>query len=249
MGALKPGDSADSVDALFERAFEKITDPGLKLYEDMLGGMVYVVVGHRGIECNIHQDCHGWRMRLKPIVTQLPIEESVPFIKLLNKSVVQGPWYWGEIVSFGQDEDDARGTGDKWLAELHKKHPALLGKASDAPGQTLMEVLLHTPKKSTPRRTTELRRLIANFIATEKVAAKHADNAALLVTTWDKNCLVNHAHDYIHEGIHGEGWDNQDGVTYTPAGETVAQLITAMKEVGDFIVAVTKLEEWTNAHC
>lgn len=271
LGFLKLDAEAESADRLLKQGIDAMTHPGLKAYEDQFGEYVQLQVGTEGFHLNLWQDCHAWRMRLKPIITALPIEEAAAFVNALGRSQVQGPSWWDDAVGFSgagePDEDDPEddmqryhlpqkkgAPGAGWMEELFAKYPALDGRTEARKrNATLMEQLVikevvELPLSMAPP-PAELRPLVAAFIETTQAVAQFGDNCAIMVTTWDKDCHVNHGHDYIHKGIHEDGWDNQDGSVFCLEADSIEKLREGMDIIGRFIAAATALESWSNNHC
>jgi hypothetical protein len=268
MGALSLKTSGESPGDLLTKGITAITHRGLLRFEDQWGEYVQVQVGSEGIYCDVWQECHSWRMRLKPIVTALPTADAIAFIKALNSSQVQGPFFWDEIVGFAaaalEPGDDSEGVDSerkapaedardaaRWLDKLFENHPALHGAKRTPKDATLVQILMpaivsHGRPKSPP---PELAELVRCFIEKSGAASRYTDERAIMVTTWDRNCHINHAHDYIHHGIHNEGWDNQDGSAFHIEAGSMSELRDGMEIVGQFVEAAQNLEEWSNRNC
>lgn len=254
IGALKSTDCGDDAEALAQAGIEGLMTPGLLQYEDSFGGeLVQIFVGSEGIQFSMYQDCHGWKMRLKPIITAMPADEALEFIKRLNKSHVQGPWFWDELVGWGEGEEQEnpeatlkvkvrKKDGTKWLDELLAQFPCLAEKRSAPP---LIEAFAPNMRKVTP---PDLRALVDEFVAAVADADAYGDNAAVMVTTWDKDCYINHAHDYLLNCIHEGAMDNQDGSPFAFVAQNIKELKVGLEKIGRFFTAATKLEEWSNAH-
>ena len=256
-GALALTDSAASIDDLLHQGMAALLPPGLALYEDNWGEYVNIQLGSDGFYCDVWQDCHGWRMRLKPIVTALPPIEAVRFIRALNRSQVQGPTWWDEIVGTGSDatieQDDGiarsppAGDARAWLADLFARFPCLVEKERHIVGGTLIEQLVMKEIDEHPHPVQpppELTERIEWFIETAECAHCYADEAALMVTTWDKDCHVNHGHDYIFNGIHNDGWDSQCQVAFHAEAQTVDELADAMAIIGQFVAVAQAWRMW-----
>lgn len=242
-GALKGSDAADSIDELLRQGVEGMLSRGLANYEDSWGEYVNVFVGHDHIDLCIYQSCHDWRMRLKPILGALTHEDGAAFIQHLNKSIVQGPQFWDDIIGMG-DSDEPRplttGTAEEWLASLRANVPAFGGSAANQAEFPFVPAVT----VSNPR----LKELIARFVETDSAATCYADTGALMVTTWDDDCPVNHAHDYIGNALHnGDLTDEQCTYCYASSFDTIEELSRAMELIGNCMEAARELEEWSNA--
>jgi len=249
-GHLSLDDKADCAEDLVQLGIERMQSPGLNIYENQWGEYVRIGIHDEGFNLTVYQDCHSWRMRLKPILDALTFEKGRQFIKDLNESCVQGPWYWDQIIGYSMvgDVDDtedpteppaAAEIGSEWMKKLYASVPALVDKMD----QTLMTALLGERKESDP----ELVALIDRFVAAVSEARCYEGNGALMCTTWEAAaCPVDHAHDFIQDGIHNGGWDNQDGEAYGAHCKTLDELERAFETIGNCVAAATALEEWSN---
>ena len=254
-GHLHPDQTAESADDLIQHGIEAMMSAGLIQYENHWGEVVHVGVGKEGFDLSVYQDCHSWRMRLKPILAGLTAERGRQFVADLNQSCIQGPSFWGEIVGYslvGDVEDDCPAgdavradvqseaeSGRDWLERLRANTPALGGK------DTRLLPLFTEEKPSDP----ELVALIQRFISADSEARCYQGDGALMCTTWDRVCPIEHAHDFIEDGIHNGGWDNQDGEAFGGRFKTLDELERAFEVIGNCIAAATALEEWTNQQC
>ena len=129
-----------------------------------------------------------------------------------------------------------------WLKKLFVTHPALLEKAGDGEQLTLKGVARRKADKG-------LRALIARFTAACLAVdqAKIKGDTALMVTTWSKDCYLNHAHDFHCQQIHRGDWD-VPGPVFDHLCKDIPDFIRTTNIVGEFIAAAQALEEWTNAH-
>ena len=250
-GYLKPEDTAESAEHLVQRGIEHMTSPGLDAYENSWGEVVHIGMDKEGFGLSVYQDCHGWRMRIKPILAALTAERGRQFIADLNQSCVQGPCFWDRVAGYsliGDVEDEephpddptpAAESGSEWLKKLYAETPALGGKDRRL-------VSLYTEEKPSD---PALVALIERFIAADSEARCYQGDGALMCTTWDKTCPIEHAHDFIEDGIHNGGWDNQDGEAFGGRFETLDELERAFVIIGNCIAAATAIEEWSNQQC
>ena len=234
LGGLTPESEGDSAEELVEFGILNLLPSSLQRFEDQwYEGMVGLTIQGDGIEGSINQDCHAWRLRLRPIVTAMPAVEALAFIKALDASPVQGPHFWSELMGYWGGED-----WEPWLSDKHKAFPCLTG--------TDQQLQLGSMEPETP---SELRFLVDRFTTTATAVMKYAGQGALLCTSWDKDCPVNHAHDQVLEAIQDGSIDNQDAPAFAFKVSTLPQLKQAWDTIGAFIEAATNLEEWTNAQC
>jgi len=239
IGALTPDSEADSTEELVETGILNLLPPSLQRLEDQWWeGFIGLTIREEAIWCSINQECHSWRLRLRPIVTAMPAAEAAAFIKAVDESPVQGPWYWKELMGYFGDTES---QWTEWLNEKHKSHPCLTGSGSDRQ----LRIAGFEPKRTAP----ELRQLVDRFVATAKPAMGYAHHGALFCTSWDKDCPVNHAHDQVREAVQDGSIDNQDAPAFSFEVTTVQQLKQAWVTIGAFIEAATNLEEWSNAQC
>jgi hypothetical protein len=257
IGALTPDSAGDNPEDLVQLGIDALTSLGVEGYENGWGGegWVQIHIGEGGINMSMYQRCHEWRIRLKPIVTAMPADEALVFIEALHNSVVQGPSWWVDIIGFGDHDEDGVGEQNpdapnpdpeeskKWLDGLFSSYPCLVGKER---GQTLMEIMVPNSKTKTP---PELRALIDEFIAATAESKPYEDNTALLTTTWDKDCYINHAHDYLCNEINEGNLTDQDGYPFAFHAKSIKELAEGLNKIGRFIAAATKLEEYSNANC
>ncbi len=271
LGALKPATAGDTIDEVMGIGIENITPAGLVEYERCWGDQFRVNIGERGIDFCVGADPHGWKMRLKPIITRLSHVEGAAFVSALNASMVQGPVNWqtmseffgGEMFDQADEEDREarddspagmalrvegkanREDSDVWLANLFKSHPALFGTKPDGEQLLIKSIASKRPKDD------GLRALIASFFAADSAvkAAGICGELALMVTTWDRDCPINHAHDFHCQQIHNGDWDHPQTESFEARCATIKEFSSHINLVGNLIAAAQALEEWTNAHC
>lgn len=251
--ALAPdSDSADSITDLIHTGVERLLDnPGIRKFEDHWGEYCNVSVNCDGIHVYFYQHCHGWQMRLKPILDRLSKHNTEVFLRALNGSNIQDASMWSEIVGC-IDED---GRGRDWLLALEKDYPLLFGigfSKDEGRGEiedqqlrnsTLVESVGYAGHPS-------LLQLLRNFVSAQREASKEHvfGGGAVMTTSWTKDCRVNHGHDYIHEQINEGNMDNQDEPSFEFSDEDPAKIKALADVVGRYLEAITALEEWSNAH-
>ena len=261
-GALTLTSEGATADALIETGIDSLTPPGLKAYENQWGELFSVRVREDGIGFSVECDPHSWKMRLRPIIDRLTSVEAAAFITTLNASQLQGPWWWDEMIGFasGEIEDEAEETAREardhcpgsealrvqaeqrssaaadWLKKLFVTHTALREHVS---------AIVCARRKA----DKGLRALIARFTAACLAVdqAKIKGDTALMVTTWSKDCYLNHAHDFHCQQIHRGDWD-VPGPVFDHLCKDIPDFIRTTNIVGEFIAAAQALEEWTNAH-
>lgn len=225
-GVLNDNDGGQSELDVVEQGLARLRPPSLAIIDDyiriMLGKEISVGVG---------QDCHSWRMRLEPILNGLSFRTGLEFITDLNDSQVQGPWFWNELLGFDEDSDVSR----EWLEQLQKNYPAL-AKFNAPP-------LPEFDRQDSP----ELLALVKRLKETSAAVGKYTDSGALLTTSWNRGCPIDHAHDWVVEAIQDGSIDGQDADTFAFTAGSIAELKGAFAVIGDFVEAATKLEEWSNA--
>lgn len=270
-GALTLTSEGATAEDLIEQGICALVHPGILKYEDQWSERLSVMVDEDGIGFVVGSDPHGWVMRLKPILARLTYAEAVAFIASLDDSVIQGPCFWDEMIVFAggelfdqaesreqmggdhipaseslaADGEQAKLDAAGWLAQLFANNPALRGDEAGVEQLTLKHI---TPK----RRPADhgLRALIRRFTqASAAIGDGLAGQCALMVTSWDKDCHLSHAHDFHGEQIHNGDWDTPDGAPFNRCCRDVEDFIRNINLAGEFIAAAQALEEWTNAHC
>jgi len=248
-GALTLTSAGETVEALIEQGITALIPSGVREYEDQWGEYCRVHVSGESIGFHVDSHPHAWIMRLKPIMLRLTEAEGAAFITALNVSIVQGPFMWEQIIDVGpQSDTDAPPDADEaqsWLTTLFTNHPALKEIAPEGDQLTLAPVV------GAALSDDGLRALLASFVAASAAAASAAvvGECALMVTSWDKDCYVDHGHDRHDAAISNGDWDAPDGSPFDGSCPTIEEFSRKINLVGEFIAAATALEEWTNAHC
>lgn len=237
-GHLHEDRKGENAGELVRIGIYEMMHPALEQYEYQWGELVHIHVDPEGFNLSVYQDCHSWRMRLKPILQSLTAERGRQFVQALNKSCVQGEAAWDHIAGYGRVDDDDS-TVAAWLEALYDSTPAL-----GAGNQTLMNVFCGE-KPSDP----ELETLIDTFVAADTEARCYQGHDALMCTTWDLSCPMEHGHDYVKDGIHNQGWDNNDHAAFECYCKNLDELERAFELIGNCIAAATALEEWSNKKC
>lgn len=240
---LKPDVEFDRLSDITDEAINHAGNPGLAEYESSWGDYVQVYVQDTGYSVTIYGQCHQWRMRMKPILETLTDPGWQAWAcQVVNHSVVQGPWYWEDILATltGDDEEEAEKEGG-WFSQFKVKYPfwKSMGKPGEPPThkQTLLKVF--TGWSSAEEK--ELVKLLIELRDADEASDKYEGYSGLMSATWDRNCSVNHAHDFLVDNDEGD-----DSKTYEFTADSLLELKEAFAVIGRAIAAATALEQWTN---
>lgn len=264
LGLLTENSGANSLGELVEQGLEAMAPRGSGLYdfENQFGEhLIHIHVHEQGMAATIYGDCHAWRMRIKPIIAALEPEAALWAMWEINHSLVQGPWFWDDIIGFcdsdlesdddpdleanegtpaGDAEKAKRDThmqeGHVWLKELLKKQ------------QLIPRKKVQRPEKFGRHCDEKLVGLLLEFADANKGVDKLDGGQAIMVTTWDKDCYINHSHDYIEQSIHNGNLDSPQGSPFDFGADNITELYDKIKRVSRFLAAAEALEEWSNKY-